>query len=164
MGTFETTIEIGDPEGGRFEPLDALVDTGSSYTWAPREFLERLGEQRVGSWEFETADGRVIERDVGRTWVRIDGQALPTLVVFGEEGSRPLLGAYALEGLRLAADPVRRRLVPVRGLALEAIETVVAGPFGSAQDRLQACPSPRRAQALQLRDNRTRSRRVMPHA
>ncbi len=30
----------------------------------------------------------------------------------------PLLGAYALEGLRLAADPVRRRLTPVPGLLL----------------------------------------------
>ncbi len=118
MGTFETTIEIGDPEGERFEPLEALVDTGSSYTWAPREFLERLGVPPVGRWEFETADGRVIEQDVGRTWVRIDGRSEVTLVVFGEAGSRPLLGAYTLEGLRLAPDPVNRRLVPVRGLAL----------------------------------------------
>jgi predicted aspartyl protease len=83
--------------------------------------LERLGVETVGPWEFETADGRVIERDVGRTWVRIDGRREVTLVVFGEEGSRPLLGAYTLEGLRLAPDPVNRRLVPVRSLALTAI-------------------------------------------
>ncbi|MDO8615512.1 MAG: hypothetical protein Q7T33_07205 [Dehalococcoidia bacterium] len=121
MGTFETTIEIGDPQGERYEALEALVDTGSTYTWAPRGLLERLGVESVGPWEFETADGRVIERDVGRTWVRIDGRSEITLVVFGEEGSRPLLGAYTLEGLRLAADPVRRRLVPVRGLALRGV-------------------------------------------
>ena len=120
MGTFETTIEIGDPGGERYERLEALVDTGSTYTWVPGDLLRRLGVQPVGRREFETADGRVIERDVGRTWVRIDGQALPTLVVFGEEGSRPLLGAYTLEGFGLAADPLRRRLVPVRGLALRA--------------------------------------------
>ena len=29
-----------------------------------------------------------------------------------------LLGAYTLEGLRLAADPLNGRLVPVRGLAM----------------------------------------------
>jgi hypothetical protein len=31
----------------------------------------------------------------------------------------PLLGAYALEGLRLTVDPVGRRLVPVPGLLME---------------------------------------------
>ncbi len=46
------------------------------------------------------------------------GQTLPTLVVFGDEGSIPLLGAYTLEGFGLAADPINRRLVPVRGLAM----------------------------------------------
>lgn len=118
MGTFETTIEIGGPQGERYEALEVLVDRGSTYTWAPRGLLERLGVETVGPWEFETADGRIIERDVGRTWVRIDGRSEITLVVFGEEGSRPLLGAYALDGLRLAMDPLRQRLVPARGLAL----------------------------------------------
>jgi hypothetical protein len=42
-----------------------------------------------------------------------------TLVVFGEAETKPLLGAYALEGLRLAPDPVGRRLVPVPGLLME---------------------------------------------
>jgi predicted aspartyl protease len=48
---------------------------------------------------------------------RLDGQAGTTLVVFGEEGSQPLLGAYTLEGCGLAPDPVNRRLIHVPGLA-----------------------------------------------
>ena len=43
-----------------------------------------------------------------------------TLVVVAEAGSPALLGAYTLEGLRLAADPVGRRLTPVPGLLLAA--------------------------------------------
>jgi len=44
-------------------------------------------------------------------------RALPAhIVIFGEPGSEPLLGAFTLEGFRLAADPVNRRLVPVPGL------------------------------------------------
>lgn len=35
-----------------------------------------------------------------------------------------LLGAHALEGLRLAADPVGRRLVPVPGLLLVGVAEV----------------------------------------
>jgi len=39
-------------------------------------------------------------------------------VVFGDEGSTSMLGAYTLEGFGLAPDPLNRRLIPVRGLAM----------------------------------------------
>ncbi len=118
MRTYQVAIEIGDTRGLRFETVNALVDTGASYSWVPRSCLERLGVQAQDRWEFETADGRIIQRDVGRTWVRIDGRNEITLVVFGDEGSPPLLGAYTLEGFLLAPDPVNRRLIRVRGLAM----------------------------------------------
>lgn len=73
MGTFRTSFEIGDPEGERWETVDGLVDTGASYTWMPRDVLERLGIEPEERWEFETADGRVIEREVAQTWARLDG-------------------------------------------------------------------------------------------
>ena len=118
MGTFRATIDIGDPAGQRWDQVDALVDTGSSYTWLPADLLARLGVSPQFRREFMTADARVIERDMAVTTARWDGQTLPTLVVFGDEGSMPLLGAYTLEGFGLAADPINRRLVPVRGLAM----------------------------------------------
>jgi hypothetical protein len=43
-----------------------------------------------------------------------------TLVVFADPAGPALLGASALEGLRVAADPVARRLVPVPGRLLAA--------------------------------------------
>ena len=150
MGTFRATIEIGDPQGTRYEAMEALVDTGSTYTWVPRDLLRRLGVEPMGRREFETADGRIIEREVAVTMARYDGQALPTLVVFGEGGSRPLLGAYTLEGFGLAPDPLGRRLIPVRGLALKAIgidlgtaNSAMAVMEGGEPDKRQAkaCPS-----------------------
>jgi hypothetical protein len=48
--------------------------------------------------------------------IRIGERAQPTIVVFGEPGSEPILGVFALEGFRLAADPVNRRLISVPGL------------------------------------------------
>lgn len=48
--------------------------------------------------------------------IRIDGRAQPTIVVFGDSGSEPLLGVFTLEGFGLAADPVNRRLLPVPAL------------------------------------------------
>ena len=35
MGTFNADIEIGNPEGSRFETVNALVDTGASMTSLP---------------------------------------------------------------------------------------------------------------------------------
>lgn len=118
MGTFRTTMEIGDAHGRRWETLQALVDTGSTFTWIPRDILERLGIQPEFRQEFQTADGRVVEREIAQTRARLDGQERITIVVFGSEGDTVLLGAYTLEGFSLAPDPVNRRLVPVRGLAM----------------------------------------------
>ena len=58
------------------------------------------------------ADGREVEYDIGRVWATIDGNSEVTLVVFGADDARALLGAYTLEGLRLAVDPAHARLVP----------------------------------------------------
>lgn len=116
MGTFHVRIEIGDPAGQRYEMVDALVDTGATYTTVPAPLLQGLGVVPHARDTFILADGRQVDRDIGRTWVRVDGRVELTLVVFGEPETRPLLGAYTLEGLRLAADPVSRRLVPVPGL------------------------------------------------
>ena len=122
MGTFPVDIEIGDPAGERYEPVSALVDTGSTYTVIPRPLLEQLGVERRERATFRLADGRTVEQDLGQTWLRIDGKSVITLVVFGAEDASPLLGAYALEGLLLAPDPVGQRLVPVEGLLMTQTE------------------------------------------
>jgi predicted aspartyl protease len=118
MGTFRVPVEIGDLEGARYERIDALVDTDASYTSVPRPLLEALGVIPHARAAFELADGRRVEREIGRTWIRIGDRSEMTIVVFADPDPAPLLGAYALEGLRLAPDPVGRRLVPVPGLLL----------------------------------------------
>ncbi len=118
MGTFRHRIEIGDPEGQRFEAVDALVDTGASYSMVPSSILERLGVPSIDSATFILGDSRRIERDIGQTWIRVDGKSVITLVVFGEEQLGAVLGAYSLEGLRLGVDPASQRLVPTPGLLL----------------------------------------------
>ena len=42
MGTFLVEIELGDPEGRRYETVEALVDTGATYTTVPGSTLRRL--------------------------------------------------------------------------------------------------------------------------
>ena len=111
-------IDIGDARGEVWETVNALVDTGSSYTWIPRQLLEQLEVHPQFQREFETADGRIVQRDMATAMVRWDGETMPTLVVFGGDSDAVLLGAYTLEVFALAPDPVNRRLVRVRGLAM----------------------------------------------
>ena len=118
MGTFHVPVEVSDLEGRRSEQIEAMVDTGSTYLSLPRPFLEALGVVPYTSDRFVYADGREVECDIGRVRITVRGRSEITLVVFAEPGSPPLLGAYALEGLRLTPDPVGRRLVPVPGFRL----------------------------------------------
>jgi predicted aspartyl protease len=57
VGTFQVTIEIGDPQGLRFEEIDALVDAGATLTSAPTSMLRRLGVTPTRKGAFEFADG-----------------------------------------------------------------------------------------------------------
>ena len=116
MGTFSTEIEIGDPSGIQFESVMALVDTGASVTILPTPLLDSLGVVPHTQFTFILADGREIQRPVGRTWIRIGERSEITLVVFADEGVEPLLGAYSLQGLMLGVDSPNEMLIPINAL------------------------------------------------
>jgi len=114
MGTFRTTIGVaalGTPDNRR-ELVDVMVDTGSEYNWIPRALLGEVGVIPVRVDRFETADGRVLERDVGFALVYAGGRAAPTVVVFAGGDDMTLLGAHGIEGLNLRVDLARKELVP----------------------------------------------------
>ena len=113
MGTFTVQLQVGDLAGQRFVDVEALVDTGSTYTLLPKEVLDRLEIEQEGQRSFELGDDRIVEYPIGYARMRLDGQQTIVLVVFGPEGVAPLLGATALEHLSLAVDPIHRRLIPV---------------------------------------------------
>lgn len=121
MGTFSVQIQVGDPSGQRFETIDATVDSGATYTVLPASLLERLDVDAHATRHFRLVDGSRVERRFGRTWLRIDGKADVSPVVFWDEGAMPLLGAVTLEILSLGIDPVNRRLIPVDALLLPAL-------------------------------------------
>ena len=122
MGTFQVEMGIGDPQGLRYEYVEALVDSGSTYNILPASMLRRLGVQVQRSGTFTLADGRSVQRDLGQTWVRLNGEAYITPVVFGNDDTQQLLGAVTLEIFLLAIDPVQMRLVPVNGLMMRAAD------------------------------------------
>jgi predicted aspartyl protease len=113
MGLFRVQIEIASVHGGVPVSIpDALVDTGSEYTWAPRAALAAAGIVPRRTQAFIVADGRRLEREIGYALVQAAGAEAPDLVVFAEPGDLVLLGVHSLEGLNLKVDPVRKELVP----------------------------------------------------
>lgn len=116
MGTFEIKIGVGGVASGNFVDTEALVDTGATHTLLPAAFLARLGILPIDRIPFQLADQRVVEYEVGEARLRVDGRVRVVLVVFGEEGATPLIGATTLELFNLGVDPVGKRLVPVMGL------------------------------------------------
>ncbi len=116
MGTFRVEMRIGDPQGLRYECVEALVDSGSTYNILPASLLRRLGVQVRRSGTFRLADGRSVQRELGQTWIRLNGEEHIAPAVFGDEDAQPLLGTVTLEIFQLGIDPVGLRLIPVEGL------------------------------------------------
>ena len=116
MGAFSVAVELASIRQARRQTLQALVDTGSSYSFVPRPVLESLDIEVAGQRPFRLADDTRVFYDIGWAVIRVDEFEAPTIVVFGDAGAAPLLGAHAMEGLGLAADPVNQHLVPVDAL------------------------------------------------
>ena len=116
MGTFYVTIQVADRFRERYVTVDALVDTGSTYTSLPESLLGELGIERDDRDYFELADNSLIEYDIGEARVRLEDRERTVAVVFASDDAVPLVGATTLELLRLGIDPVRQTLTPVTAL------------------------------------------------
>ena len=123
MGTFSVDVEIGDPDGREFVVVNALVDTGATYSAVPGSLLRRLGVEPRDDRRFSLVDGRVARLPMGATTMRLVGEEWTVPVIFAPEDARPLLGATALEAFGLMADPDEGRLVPNDALLMQAAGT-----------------------------------------
>ena len=114
VGILRTTIGVESHQrrGDVRDLPETLVDTGSEYTWIPRDVLESLGVGVERAQRFRTADGRVVHRVMGYAIVHAGGTRTSDEVVFAEPGDMVLLGAHTLEGLNLRIDLKAKQLVP----------------------------------------------------
>ena len=94
VGTFDWPIRLDSLKNDRSLHLDALVDTGSTFTSAPTGLLHELGVVPEMKVEMELADGRIAVYGIGAARATVCGRSAVTRVIFGEDDARPLLGAY----------------------------------------------------------------------
>lgn len=116
MGHTSAKVRLYGSDPSKFEEIELLVDTGSTYTWIPKTILEKLDIQPKGSWKFKTVDGRILERKISEALMECMGERATRMVVFAEEGDASILGIDALEGLRLQIDPITRQLKKAEAL------------------------------------------------
>ncbi len=121
MSTFRVTLEVANIDRSRWESVEVLADTGSSFSSIPREILERLGIEPAGSVDAVLADGTTVPSDYGHAFIRLEGMEAADLVMFGEPGEIPTLGAHTLESHLLAVDPVNQRLMRVPALRVRRL-------------------------------------------
>ena len=114
MGITKLPVEVGNPAfPDTTERLEFLVDSGATYSVVPAPVLERLGIKPFDEQEFRLADGSRIRRKKGTAHFKYEGRAGGADVIFGEPGDSQLLGAFTLEALGLALDPLKRELRPL---------------------------------------------------
>ncbi len=117
MGTFRVELWIGNLFTDAGTTVQALVDTGATYSMMPGTVLEQLGIQPVETRMSRIADGSRVEMQT--SWARFAtlGRNAVARVSFGPEEVY-LLGATTLEDMGLAVDPVDQRLIPQETLLM----------------------------------------------
>lgn len=116
MGTFSVEVQVR-AAGARDRPaipVKCLVDTGAAFCQFPTVLLAGLGIVPDRHVPVILADGTRREQPAAWIEIRYGDLTAFTLVLFGGDNGLALLGAHALEGLELAADPVRKVLEPSR--------------------------------------------------
>ena len=78
----------------------------------PKSVLQKLRIKSLAVEEFMLADGTKISRKKGGALFRYKGKVGVADVIFGEKGDASL-GAFTLESLGLALDPLKRELKPL---------------------------------------------------
>ena len=111
MGITNVKATVGNPaDPGRSCEVEFLVDSGATYSLVAAEILRSLGIEPHSEREFILGNGEAVRRRIGTAIFEYRGARGDSLVIFGEPGDAPLLGATTLEGFGFILDPFRREL------------------------------------------------------
>lgn len=114
MALTALTLEIANlAHAEAREAVEFLLDSGTAYSFVPREVLSRLGIASHTRQRFRLGDGSTVERDRSDALYFYNGEAGAAPVIFGEPGDATLLGSVTLASLGLVFDPIRGVLLPL---------------------------------------------------
>lgn len=114
-----TTVIRASEHAPRCYEADFLVDTGATDSLVPANKLDEAGIKRRGRMAYELADGSTVEYDYGAAEIEFMGELTWGRVIFGPDGSEPLLGVTALESVGILVDPANRTLKRLPAIPLK---------------------------------------------
>ena len=121
MGLTHVVVRLfNSPSSDKYE-ADFLVDTGATDTMAPASDLKRIGIQPLGKDVYELANGELVEYEYGSAELQFMNEIVPIRIVFGPDGSEPILGVIALEAAGFMVDTKNRMLRKVRARSLKRV-------------------------------------------
>lgn len=124
MGTTHVTVTVKNPAAReRVWQGEFLVDTGAIESLVPRQYLEAIGVEPIGSRTYEMADGRRLQLDIGGAELEFMGETVIGTVVFLDDDVEPLLGLTALESAGIEVDPRNQQLKRLSAVRLKALAT-----------------------------------------
>ena len=108
MGAMYVNFRIHGSHGSL--ELEALADTGATFTKIPRRGAEKIGIEPRYETQVQLSTGIMAPRKVGYAEVDVEGVKRLVPVAIGEGGEPAILGYTALEILELKVNPVTRKL------------------------------------------------------
>ena len=122
MGLTHVTVTLRASERSRKKyQANFLVDTGATDCMAPTSELRRAGIRPRGKKTYELADGTRVEYDFGLLEIEFEGEVTAGRVIFGPDGSEPLLGVTALESVGMVVDPTSQQLKRLPAISLKPL-------------------------------------------
>lgn len=121
MGLTHVAVRLFNSASSDTYEADFLVDTGATDTMAPASDLKKLGIQPLGKDVYELANGELVEYEYGNAELRFMNEIVPIRIVFGPDGSEPILGVIALEAAGFIVDPKNRMLRKLRARSLKRV-------------------------------------------
>ena len=121
MGLTHVAVRLFNSASPNTYEADFLVDTGATDTMAPASDLRKIGIQPLGKDVYELANGELVEYEYGNAELRFMDEIVPIRIVFGPDGSEPILGVIALEAAGFIVDPKNQMLRKLRARPLKRV-------------------------------------------
>jgi len=121
MGLTHVAVKIGRLGSAKLYDAEFLVDTGAIDAMAPASELRRVGIEPVGMRTYELATGELQDFEYGLAEIRFMGEITSTDIIFGPDGTEPILGVLALEAAGYIVDPKNRTIRKLRARPLKRV-------------------------------------------
>lgn len=115
MGSFRVPIEVGGLNSKHTKTVDALVDTGATFSMIPASMLRRMGIEPDATLPFRIATGEIVEYATGGASLPAEGCRRNCRVIVGPEDDY-IMESTSLGDMLLAVNSMDQCLVLDEGL------------------------------------------------